>query len=430
MHAAPAVPKLTPAEKAVIAEYVADLKQRGFCKLDDSTANQTRLFNRFTGITLFASFLESDYDRWCNIKDKEAPYPGGKYIMKTLVHVVGHKFDPRGGDYSTDTQSRLTYVNTFRKYQPASINTYVSPLWIEFWERLIPDPVKRHECLQWIAHIFQKPWERPSWHLMWPSDPGVGKGYLVEHILQPLLLHTEVAASYDKVMGRFSTMLETSLLVLLDDCKSSSDATQTKLKSILSEERQYVERKNQQGKMVPSSTRFILASNEARPLYLDPDERRWLVFDRLVHRNDATDTQRFIAELDAWVKSAGGLDAIYNWFMAYDLEGFNHKRPPESEALKAMVAMSVNPHEEFAAGYIKDNKIFMLVDLQEAFKSDGLPPASPSHVPRIMSKLGYAKSQIQVEGRRNTYYYPMGLTPLDVQEWCKSSARVAQGPPF
>lgn len=426
----PVAPKLTQEEKLVVAEYVSSLKQRGFCKLDDSTANQTRLFNRFNGTTLYASFLESDYDRWCHVTDNSVPYPGSRYIMKTLIHVVGHKFDPRGGEYSTDAQSSLTYVNLCRKYQPTNTSAEVSPLWMEFWERLIPDPVKRNEALQWFAHCFQKPWERPSYHLMWPSAPGVGKGYLVEHILQPLLLHTDVAASYDKVMGQFSTMLETSLLVLLDDCKSSSDATQTKLKSILSEERQYVEHKHQQGKMVMSYTRFILASNEARPLYLDPDERRWLVFDKLVHRVDATETQCFITALDAWVKSPGALDCIYNWFMRYDLSGFNHKRPPGSDALKAMVALSVNPHEEFAAGYIKDHQIFMLSELQAAFKEDGLPAASPAHVPHIMRTLGYMKSQIQVAGKRNTYYYPMGLTAAEVHGWCLSGARVVQGEPY
>jgi hypothetical protein len=431
MENSQAAPKLNPEQKAVIAEYVSNLKARGFCKIDDSTSNQTRLFNRITGETLYPTFLESDFDRWCDWKDKHSPYPGARYIMRTLVHVVGYKFDPKGGEYSTDSQSQLSYVNTCKKYQPSSATTEIDPLWLEFWERLIPDAIKRHEALQWIAHIFQRPWERPSYHLMWPSDPGVGKGYFVEHILQPLLLHTEVAASYDKVMGRFSTMLETSLLVLLDDCKSSSDTTQTKLKSILSEERQYVERKQQQGKMVPSYTRFILASNEARPLFLDEDERRWLVFDRLKHRIDGRETQQFIANLDQWIKSSGTLDCIYNWFMEYDLSGFNHKRAPKSEALKAMIALSTNPHEEFAEGFIKDNIIFTLAELQVAFKEDGLPAASASHVPHIMRKLGYTKSQIQVAGvGRNTYYYPIGLSSTDVQGWCKERARVVQEKEF
>jgi hypothetical protein len=175
---------------------------------------------------------------------------------------------------------------------------------------------------------------------MWPPEAVTGNGYLLEYVLQPLLLHTETAASYDKVMNRFSTMLETSLVVLLDDCKTTSDTTQTKLKSILSEERQHVERKQLQGKMVHRYTRFILASNAPRPLYLDPDERRWLVFNKIVHRVDGDETQAFIAVLDKWIKSDGALDALYNWFMSFDLTGFNHKRAPQSAALKAIVALT------------------------------------------------------------------------------------------
>jgi hypothetical protein len=59
-------------------------------------------------------------------------------------------------------------------------------------------------------------------------------------------------------------------------------------------------------------------------------------------------------------KSPGALDAVYRWLMVYDLTGFNHKRAPESEALKTMVALSVNQHEEFTAGFIKDNVVFIL----------------------------------------------------------------------
>ncbi|WP_312548513.1 DUF5906 domain-containing protein [Massilia sp.] len=430
-----ALPQLNDAEKALIKQYVTSLKERGFCKIDDSTSNQTRLFNRYTGDTLYSTFIQNDFNKWCYSNNHDITYPGPNYIMLRLVHVVGHKFDPLGGIYSTDAKSGLCYVNICKKYEPASIECDVSPLWNEFWERLIADPLQRHQALQWIAHIFQRPYERPSYHLMWPSDPGTGKGFLIECILQPLLLHTEVAASYSKVMDRFSTMLETSYLVLLDDCKTSSDATQTRLKSILSEERQHVERKHAQGKMVRSYTRFILASNEARPLYLDPDERRWLVFDRLVHRVDGAETQQFIARLDAWLKTEGALDKVFNWFMKYDLSGFNHKRAPESKALQAMVALSVNPHEEFTAGFIRDNIVFTLKELQDAFLAEGLPKANPSHVPHIMSKLGYTKSQIQFDGKRSMYYYPMGVTPDQVQGLCNSRAKAVQeadklNPPF
>lgn len=195
---------------------------------------------------------------------------------------------------------------------------------------------------------------------MWPSDPRTGKGFLIECILQPLLLHTEVAASYSKGNGPIFYNIGKELPCLADDCKTSSDATQTKLKSILSEERQHVERKQAQGKMVRRYTRFILASNEARPLYLDADERRWLVFDRLVHHIDGAETQQFISRLYDWIKTEGALDKVYNWFMKYDFAGFNQKRAPESKALHEMVAPSVNTHQEFTASFITDNIVFTL----------------------------------------------------------------------
>jgi hypothetical protein len=140
-----------PEEQAEIAAYVTSLKERGFCKIDDGTANQTRLFNRFTGEKFYPAFLESDFDRYCRVNRKQLPYPGSGYLMRTFVHVVGHRFDPQGGPYSVEARAGLTYVNLFRKYEPTSASTDLSPLFHEFWERMFPDPVQRHQALQWLG---------------------------------------------------------------------------------------------------------------------------------------------------------------------------------------------------------------------------------------------------------------------------------------
>ncbi|MDM5181177.1 hypothetical protein PO883_28755, partial [Massilia sp. DJPM01] len=88
--------------------------------------------------------------------------------------------------------------------------------------------------------------------------------------------------------------------------------------------------------------------------------------------------------------------------------------------------LSTNPHEDFAAGFVMDNVVFTLAELQDAFVADGLPKATPGHVPHIMSKLGYTKAQIQFDGKRSTYYFPMNVTPDKVQGLCKGSARAVQ----
>lgn len=42
----------TAADRALVADYAAQLKGRGFCAIDDESSNQTRLLNRFNGAKL------------------------------------------------------------------------------------------------------------------------------------------------------------------------------------------------------------------------------------------------------------------------------------------------------------------------------------------------------------------------------------------
>jgi hypothetical protein len=234
------------ANKAAIAAYVRDLEGRGFCAIDDISANQTRLLNRFDGRKLPMSFLRGDFRTYKRGKDIQGDLPSVEYVAACLPHVVGTKFLPGAGPLYADPTTRMTFANTHRAYQATHDHARVSPFFTEFFERMLCDD-ERHIVLQYLAHIIQHPYVRPSWHIMIPSDTGTGKGFLLQEILHPLLLHTSVISSFGKLTGQFSSVLEDNLLVLLDDCKARSDATQTQLKSILSEERQYVERKTLQG---------------------------------------------------------------------------------------------------------------------------------------------------------------------------------------
>ena len=241
----------TQAEKAIYAEYVKGLVRRGFCKLTNSAANYPQIFNRFNKQTTTMCFIGEDFARWQRQNQKVCRTPTAAYLTYTLAHIVGQKFVPNGGSYWVDEITECTYANTYRAYKPTTDCTKVPPLLLEYFERLLPVQSERHLFLQWLAHIFQRPQQRPSWHVMFTSEPGTGKGFLVEQILHPLLHHTQVIATYGKLTGQFSTTLEDNLLVLLDDCKARSEAQQTTLKSLLSEERAYIERKREQGDPAP-----------------------------------------------------------------------------------------------------------------------------------------------------------------------------------
>ncbi|QYG06066.1 primase-helicase family protein [Janthinobacterium sp. PAMC25594] len=401
--------KPSPADKITLAAYVVTLKARGFCKLDDASSNYTRLFNRFNGKPLPLSFIDNDFSRWLFVNKQKCSYRSPSYITYTLPHVVGTKFVPVDTEFFTEPQTECLYVNTYRKYTPTTDSASVSPLFLEYLERLAPDPAERHIFTQWLSHIFQYPQERPSWHVMLCSDVGTGKGFLVESILHPLLHHTSVVSSFSKVMGQFSTMLEDNLLVLLDDPAQGSDDTQTKLKSLLSEERAYTERKHQQGGMVRTYTRFMLASNDDRPLHLAENERRWYSPAPLIHRHDKEETQRFIKILADWLALPGSLCAVHNWFMSYSLEGFNPKHIDQSANLKSMIGMSADIHSQFLNNYISEHVVFTHSELMDAYDTEKMQRPNSRQVPHLLREAGYVNARPRIDGKLTSLCHPINM---------------------
>lgn len=387
---------LNDEELTIHREYVKSLKKRGFCTLDDASSSQTRLLNHRDGRIYPASFIANDFRSWLRSTERKCRNRSASYIIGGLMPVVGQKFDPSQGLYIRDGRTGCTFVNTFKRYEPTTECREVSPLLPEFFQRLFPDEQACHTVLQWIAHMFQHPEERPSWHILLSSAQGTGKGFLVNTILQPLLAGRAFTAfAYSQVMGRFATVWEDNMLVHLDDCKSSSDSTQTKLKSLLSEPRVYVERKGLQGQMTDTYARVILSSNELRPLILDEGERRWYAPTRLVHRQDRKETQRHIQQLADWLKLPGSMDAVYRWFMRYDLTGFNPKSVPDSAGLAAMVEMSKSPVLEFIEGFIQERPVFNRSELLDGIAEARLTRPGDRELPHLIREIGYDKRKLR-----------------------------------
>lgn len=408
--------ELSPINKATLIEYSKSLKERGFCKIDNSSSNTTQLYNCFNGTTLPLSYINNDMTDWLRSNDKVCDERNLPYIISTLPHVIGTKFVPKGLPIYKEPKTGCNFVNTYKFYEPSIDSKQVSPLFLEYLIRLIPDDAERHIFVQWIAHTFQRPNERPSWHILLTSDVGTGKGFLIESILHPLLHHTSVVNSFQKVLGQFSTVLEDNLLVLLDDPAAGSDDTQTKLKSMLSEERAYTERKGLQGGMTNTYTRFILASNDSRPLRLDANERRWWSPAPLVHRFNKEETQSFIKELADWLAQDGSLDKVYNWFMDYSLDGFNPKYIAQSANLLQMIGLSENIYTKFLKEWTIDNKVFTTKDVNNAFDSEALGKPNPHQLPHLLRELGFENKKVRFDTGSKSVYYPIGMELYEVKQ--------------
>jgi len=393
-------------------EFADRLKQDGFVWMSNEMFTTTRLYNKNSGRYPANDYIPLEYARFCKVEMIPKEDEISAYIKASLELVTGTVFLPDGPDIVHKYGSK--WINTYRRYQPSCERVEID-LFEEYLARLFPEEEDYFTCVSWISHMFQKPEERPSWHLMLSSEVGTGKGFLVQSILDPLLSsQSSVVNNFANVIGKFSTILSNNMLVLLDDPKSNSDSTATQLKSLLSEERAYIEPKGLTGSMASTFTRFILASNENRPLRLDSDERRWYVPKRLSHRSSKEETQEFIVRLAAALETPGYLNSIFQFFMEFDIRDFNHKHVRQSQALIEMIGLSENSADYVFADFVENHEFFTQQEIKSAFESEGLSTPSDAYIARALGSLGVTKKQFRNSGGSKSY------------TWCKKTATQAE----
>lgn len=390
--------------------FSKEFKESGFVWRSQAKYQTVKLYSPAAGIDLSDDYARIQYERFLDKRSLEDSKPETitPYLKKVLPVVVGTTFLPNGK--AITSENGLEWVNEYKAYTPSQHSVTPIPRFLELLERMVPDSAQRHLFISYIAHLFQKPEERPTWHIMLLSEAGTGKGFLVENILTPLLCGQSLTvSSYSRVTGTFQGALGTTMLVLLDDPKSTSDATMTQLKSIMSGGRVYIERKGVDGRMQPFFARFILASNELKPLDLDDDERRWFAPDRLKHRVSKEETQEFIKELAEDLKSPHYLDSVHTYLMTYDISDFNPEHVAQSDQLKEIIGLSGTSHEQDFRDYVQSNNFFNNADLKEHFKAIGLDAPRDKYIRHQLTALGLVTERFRDKSSKQ------------IRCWCKKS---------
>jgi hypothetical protein len=416
-----AAPKYTTAEREAIRGYTAALSRGRYFLLFNAASPFPRLISGDNTEPLPLSFLSADFRDYCRESGHQLPAkpPADAYFATAMRSVTGTAFLPNGSDLIRARHSRHCYVNTYRSFEPQHPAIQLSNLFHEFVACLFPVTTERHTFLQYCGHMIQRPEERPSWHPMLLSETGTGKGFLYNDILRPLLCNqTFLAKRYGEILGKFSPVMEDSLLVLLDDCKSRREDTQTALKSLMTEEMVLLEKKGLQAGMVPTYARFFLASNEQVPLDLDDTERRWWVPKRLGYSNGLEakagrdDRQALIKHLSAWLKTDGALEAVHTYLATYSLEGFDSKNCPMTTTLQEQIDRSETEEQACAREFLEDHslKVVKSSEMREAIKLAGMRNPSNNALPLLFAHGGYQQDTLTPTGKNPTrWWFPVTM---------------------
>lgn len=267
----------------------------------------------------------------------------------------------------------------------------------------------------WLAHMIQKPDEKPSVAIFMRSVMGAGKDTAVKAISMMLGIHAATQNGDEQVTGRFQGALQEKLFVFINEARVTDSRAIDKLKSLISENVVSLELKGKDPVTIPNFARFVFASNHDHVIRADPKERRYLMLEpRPIYKVGSQQHYDYFAALHKWIDN-GGASHLLEYLQTLDLTGFNPHSAPATSLLNEQKQYSMKPvHQFFMQWLERSNHIEwkqrvpacevrdMFLSWAEKYGEDGLKPNGAGRaVNSTMKAMGI--DQKNSAGR----YYPL-----------------------
>jgi hypothetical protein len=204
----------------------------------------------------------------------------------------------------------------------------------------------------WMAHLIQRPWEKPGTAVVFKGKPGVGKSTVGEHLGALIARHYVTVSTPRGLMGQFNAHLGAALLVQVEEGFWAGDkAAESDLRHKITGPTFNLERKGQDIIELPSFHRYLITSNERWTVPAQHDERRYAIFNVSDARMKDHD---YFGAIAAEMK-AGGYRALMRHLLDFDLSRVDVRSIPHTEALAAEKITGLRGvrawwHEVLAAG--------------------------------------------------------------------------------
>lgn len=359
-------------------DYVLMLDNKGFCTPYDVRQQH---------------FLSWEY-LFNVLKPKQAFDDFKADLRFKLSTVAGIVFEPNNTPIIS--RGNTHYLNTFKSYSPTTNNQQqadLTPL-NAFFERLFPIESEREIVLNWISHLIQRPYEKPTFHLMLTGEQGIGKGVLANNVIAPMISYQLASVnSFSQVTSRFSDLLASNLLIVFDDCRKGNHNTSTQLKSLLTEKRILIERKGLQSKPETTYSRFVLNSNDTLPIPIEHNDRRWYIPKYMEHQTNRQETQQFISLFVEWLES--NIDNVYLYFMDRDITNFNPNDCLNTATKESLQEKSMPALVDYLNDYINDiYPYFTMSDIGNYLKRHSVS-YTQEDLKTALDAIGYESKQVR-----------------------------------
>ena len=203
---------------------------------------------------------------------------------------------------------------------------------------------------QWLAHMIQKPSERPSVHPLFRTEHGIGKNVLVEQVMGKLLAGHTVTTGLKEIRNSHSESIANNIMVLIDESKAKGMNVYLEMKSMLSSSEMVINPKYLRPYKQKLYSRMMFADNtEGRAFSIEQEDRRIYVCQYVVHELDKAETQEFIEDFLAWFDYSWY--EVYEYLDNYDISDWNPYVCPMTDAKRDYLDMCEDPIKRLIKGY-------------------------------------------------------------------------------
>lgn len=249
----------------------------------------------------------------------------------------------------------------------------------------------------WLAHIVQKPEEKPRTALVLRGEKGVGKSVIFDVLRRIVGKHFCSVANRRYLSGNFNGHLEDKLVYVLEEAYwSGQKEIDGVLKDLITNKRHMIERKGREVYEVDNLARVVILGNDEWVVPATEDERRYAVFEvSTAKQRDDNFFGAMVEDMDPRL--------LMKFLKEFDLEKADINQIPATEALARQKEQTMSPFkkwwlESLQAGILLGGQEVWPTELsREAFRAAFLAEMkaqgitrfipSPEAIGRILKKF-------------------------------------------
>ena len=267
----------------------------------------------------------------------------GGFVLKGMTYAAGDEWKVH--------KNGLVYGNLWRNARPKVESGGDPTMWLDHCRRLVPDERELEHIWNVMAVKVQQPKTKINHAILHGGNGGIGKDTMWFPCLWAVSgdsMSNVKVIDGDKITSDFGYHYQTEIMVLNElkepDARERR-ALANKLKPIIAAppEMLTVNRKSLHPYEMPNRLFVLAFTNEAMPITLDSDDRRWFC----VWSESAKLTPEQTDRIWGWYRN-GGFEAVTWWLKQRDVSAFNPKAIPfRTEYKERLIYTGMSGAESF-----------------------------------------------------------------------------------